>query len=96
MTKITLTPYRKMALIRLGVIAPFALIMTADSWYCLLIALLVFTGMAYAILSSEEPSEEELKIQKPYVCEPIHKLTDVNMGMGSIHARDITHGFNRY
>jgi hypothetical protein len=93
MTKITLTPYRKMALMRLGVFAPFALIMTADSWYCLLIALLVFAGMTYAILSSEEPSEEEQKKQKPYVYEPIHKLTDVNMGTGSLEARKRIYGF---
>ena len=87
MTKMPLTPYRKMALMRLGVFAPFALIMTADSWYCLLIAFLVFASLIYAILSSEEPTEEEQKTQRPYVYEPIHKLTDVNMGMGSIETR---------
>ena len=87
MTKITLTPYRKMALMRLGVFAPFALIMTADSWYCLLIALLVFAGMTYAILSSEEPSEEEKNNHVPYRAKPPHTSTDVNMGMGSIETR---------
>ena len=93
MKKTPLSMYRKVELIRLGIMAPFAIIMTADRWYTLLLALVVLTFFFYRALFSKEPSTEEQKRQNRYEYKPIHKLTDPNMGVGSLDARKHFFGF---